>query len=164
MNTSVIDDNGLRRGVGIILANDNKQLFLAKRLGRSAWQFPQGGVHTGEALYDALFRELWEEVGLKPENVEVLSCTKCWLSYNLPKHLIRRNSKPICLGQKQKWFLLKLIQPDSCIDLAATEDPEFDDWRWVSYWYPLSKVIAFKRQVYLRAMREFAPVVLSGKK
>lgn len=157
----MIDNEGFRQGVGIILVNSKRQLFLAKRIGKEAWQFPQGGMMDEETVEQAMYRELKEEVGLQPEDVKVISMSRRWLRYRLPKRLIRHHSKPLCIGQKQKWFLLRLANNDAKIDLSMTETPEFDSWAWVSYWYPLSQVVAFKRRVYNMALREFAPIVLS---
>ena len=157
----MIDKEGFRHGVGIILVNANRQLFLAKRVGKDAWQFPQGGIKELETPEEAMFRELKEEVGLHEDDVKVLASTKRWLRYRLPKRLVRHYSKPLCIGQKQKWFLLQLVSQDDRIDLTVTEKPEFDSWAWVSYWYPLTQVVSFKRRVYNMAMKEFARVVLS---
>jgi putative (di)nucleoside polyphosphate hydrolase len=157
----VIDQDGFRQGIGIILVNSNRQLFLAKRIGKDAWQFPQGGMQGDETPEQAMFRELKEEIGLLPEDVKVLATTRRWLRYRLPKRLVRHYSQPLCVGQKQKWFLLRLINNEASFDLAVTESPEFDSWAWVSYWYPLSQVVAFKRRVYNLAMKEFARIVLS---
>jgi putative (di)nucleoside polyphosphate hydrolase len=157
----VIDSEGFRHGVGIILVNAKRQLFLAKRIGKPAWQFPQGGMQETETAEEAMYRELKEEIGLSPESVKILASTKRWLRYRLPKRLIRQHSQPLCIGQKQKWFLLRMVGPDEDIDLSGTESPEFDSWAWVSYWYPLTQVVAFKRRVYSMAMKEFARVVLS---
>lgn len=157
----MIDQDGFRYGVGIILVNSNRQLFLAKRIGKDAWQFPQGGMKENETPEQTMFRELKEEIGLREEDVKVLAATRRWLRYRLPKRLVRHYSQPLCVGQKQKWFLLRLVNSDTAINLAATENPEFDSWAWVSYWYPLSQVVAFKRRVYNLAMKEFARIVLS---
>ncbi len=157
----MIDKDGFRHGVGIILVNSKRQLFLAKRIGKAAWQFPQGGLIEHETPEEAMFRELKEEVGLHPEDVKILASTKRWLRYRLPKRLVRQHSKPLCIGQKQKWYLLRMTGQDDRINLADTESPEFDSWAWVSYWYPLTQVVAFKRRVYSMAMKEFARVVLS---
>ena len=157
----MIDEEGFRHGVGIILVNANRQVFLAKRIGKDAWQFPQGGIQEDETPEQAMFRELKEEVGLSPEDVKILGSTRRWLRYRLPKRLIRYYSKPLCVGQKQKWFLLRLVNTEAQFDLSATDSPEFDSWSWVSYWYPLSQVVAFKRRVYNLAMKEFARIVLS---
>lgn len=157
----MIDEDGFRQGVGIVLVNSKRQVFLAKRIGKSAWQFPQGGIKAKESPEEAMFRELKEEVGLRAEDVKVLSSSRRWLRYRLPKRLVRHYSKPICIGQKQKWFLLQLVNNDARIDLTMTDTPEFDSWAWVSYWYPLTQVVAFKRRVYSLAMKEFARIVLS---
>jgi putative (di)nucleoside polyphosphate hydrolase len=157
----VIDKEGFRQGVGIILVNEKRQLFLAKRIGKEAWQFPQGGIQEEETPEQAMFRELKEEIGLLEHDVKVLASTRRWLRYRLPKRLIRHYSKPICIGQKQKWFLLQLVGNEKGINLTDTPNPEFDSWAWVSYWYPLTQVVAFKRRVYNLAMKEFARIVLS---
>lgn len=153
----MIDAQGFRPNVGIVIANDRGELLWARRVGgRDAWQFPQGGINQGEQPEQALFRELEEEVGLRPEAVEVLACTRGWLHYRLPRRFIRKGQQPLCIGQKQKWFLLRLLAEDSAVRLDATDKPEFDHWQWVSYWYPLSQVVYFKREVYRRALRELA--------
>lgn len=150
----MIDSRGFRPNVGIIICNAQGQLLWAKRIGQEAWQFPQGGIRYGERLHQALYRELKEEVGLEPSDVEIISSTKGWLYYQLPKNLIRHHSNPVCIGQKQKWYLLGLRADDAKIDLLCNRAPEFDDWQWVSFWYPLSQVIDFKREVYRRALKE----------
>ncbi|EKD73989.1 MAG: hypothetical protein ACD_45C00118G0010 [uncultured bacterium] len=157
----MIDRDGFRHGVGIILVNARRQLFLAKRIGKPAWQFPQGGIKEIETPEEAMFRELREEIGLRADDVKVLATTKRWLKYRLPKRLIRHHSQPLCIGQKQKWFLLRMVADESHVNLNATDSPEFDSWAWVSYWYPLTQVISFKRRVYTMAMKEFARIVLS---
>lgn len=155
----MIDADGYRPNVGIILVNPRGQVLWARRIGQDAWQFPQGGIKAQESPEAALYRELQEEVGLQPDDVEILGCTRGWLRYRLPKRMIRHNSKPVCVGQKQKWFLLKLTSSEERIRFDHTEKPEFDGWRWVSYWYPLGQVVPFKRDVYRRAMRELAPKI-----
>ena len=150
----MIDSQGFRPNVGIIIGNAHGQLLWAKRIGQDAWQFPQGGIRHGERLQQALYRELKEEVGLEPADVEIMSSTKGWLYYELPKNLIRQNSSPVCIGQKQKWYLLRMRCDEQRIDLRANNMPEFDDWQWVSFWYPLSQVIDFKREVYRQALKE----------
>ncbi|GAB1269598.1 RNA pyrophosphohydrolase [Aurantivibrio infirmus] len=155
----MIDVDGFRPNVGIILTNPQGQILWARRIGgQDAWQFPQGGIQQDESPEEALYRELTEEVGLEENDVEVLACTRGWLRYRLPKNFIRHQSKPVCVGQKQKWFLLKHVSDENRICLDGADDAEFDEWRWVSYWYPLEKVISFKRDVYRRALKELAPV------
>jgi putative (di)nucleoside polyphosphate hydrolase len=155
----VIDADGYRPNVGIILVNKRAQVLWARRIGQDAWQFPQGGIKSDESADAALYRELREEVGLLPEDVDVLGSTKGWLRYRLPKRMVRLNSKPVCIGQKQKWFLLQLKSSEERISFEFGDKPEFDGWRWVSYWYPLGQVVPFKRDVYRRAMRELAPLL-----
>jgi putative (di)nucleoside polyphosphate hydrolase len=140
-----------------MLANDKGQLLWARRIGgHNAWQFPQGGISAGETPEEALYRELHEEVGLSPEAVAILGATKGWLRYRLPRRYIRDGQKPVCIGQKQKWFLLRMLEEDTAVQLDRNKKPEFDHWQWVSYWYPLDQVISFKREVYRRAMKELA--------
>jgi len=151
----VIDSDGFRANVGIVLANDRGQVLWARRVGgRDAWQFPQGGINADESPEQALYRELHEEVGLSPEAVQILGTTRGWLRYRLPRRFIRKGQNPVCIGQKQKWFLLRLLADDGAVQLDLNDKPEFDHWRWVSYWYPLNQVISFKREVYRRAMKE----------
>lgn len=151
----MIDSDGYRPGIGIVLANKNGQLFWARRVGREAWQFPQGGISENETPEDALYRELSEEIGLKPQDVRMISQTSEWLKYRFPEYLKRSNPSLDFKGQKQIWFLLELISDDSQIKLDEHDTPEFDEWRWVSFWYPLRYVIGFKRNVYRKALKEF---------
>ena len=150
----VIDSNGYRPNVGIVICNRIGQVLWAKRIGQSAWQFPQGGIDQDEHIEAALFRELEEEVGLKEIDVAILYQTKEWLHYDLPQNYIRQHKDPVCIGQKQKWFLLSLESDESAVQLKGDVQPEFDDWKWVSYWYPVNQVIEFKRDVYRRALKE----------
>lgn len=154
----MVDADGFRPNVGIVIANDREQVLFARRIGEAdAWQFPQGGIDADESAEAALYRELDEEVGLRKDCVEVVACTRDWLRYRLPPELRRRNSDPSFVGQKQKWFLLRLLGNDGQVRVDRCDNPEFDHWEWVSYWYPLHKVIAFKREVYRRALKELAP-------
>ncbi|MGE4260188.1 RNA pyrophosphohydrolase [Shewanella fodinae] len=157
----MIDGDGFRANVGIIICNKIGQVMWARRFGQHSWQFPQGGVDEGESVEEAMYRELYEEVGLKPEHVQILMSTRSWLRYRLPKRLVRQDSQPVCIGQKQKWFLLQLKSQDSTVNLSASGHPEFDDWRWVSYWYPVRQVVSFKRDVYRKVMKEFAATTLA---
>jgi putative (di)nucleoside polyphosphate hydrolase len=158
----VIDKDGYRPNVGIILVNDQNQVFWAKRIGHDAWQFPQGGVRSGETPEDAVFRELYEETGLSPDDVEMLARTEEWLHYDLPEALLRQNQKPLCIGQKQIWFLLRLVSGEENIALDKGKTPEFDGWRWVDYWYPLEAVIDFKKEVYQAALQQLERFVLQA--
>lgn len=150
----IIDRAGYRLNVGILLVNHTGHVFWGKRFGHDAWQFPQGGLAAGEEPLEAMFRELREEVGLEPEDVEILGSTKRWLKYRLPKQYLRFGTAPLVIGQKQKWYLLRLVSPDQKIRLDLSDSPEFDSWRWVNYEEPPGQVIFFKRQVYTQAMKE----------
>lgn len=153
----MIDAEGYRPNVGIILANAEGQVLWARRTGHDAWQFPQGGIHDTESPEDAMYRELWEEVGLESRDIRIVASTKQWLRYKLPRRYIRHNNTPVCIGQKQKWFLLQMLSHDDRVVLNHTTHPEFDGWRWVSYWFPLHQVVDFKREVYRQALTELAP-------
>lgn len=155
----MVDREGYRPNVGIILFNPGGKLFWARRIGEDAWQFPQGGIRSDETPEQALYRELGEEIGLNPDDVELVGCTSNWLRYRLPKRLVRQHRKPICIGQKQIWFLLKLVVSEGRVRLDATEKPEFDHWRWVDYEAPVNEVIEFKRDVYQRALNELVPLI-----
>jgi len=156
----VIDAEGYRLNVGIILANRCGQVLWARRVGQDAWQFPQGGIKPHEIPEEALFRELHEELGLDPRHVAVLGRTRSWLRYTLPRRY-RRNCRPMCVGQKQIWFLLRLVGSESVVRLDTFEKPEFDYWQWVNYWEPMRQVIFFKRDVYRRALRLLAPLLFA---
>lgn len=160
----MIDRQGFRPGVAIILINERRQVFWARRVGQNAWQFPQGGIMKDETPEEAMYRELREEIGLDPEDVEIVASSSSWLRYRLPKRLIRYYSRPVCVGQRQKWFLLKLVGSVQKIRFDVTDTPEFDQFRWVRYWFPLRRVVAFKRRVYREALKEFASILFKDKK
>jgi putative (di)nucleoside polyphosphate hydrolase len=150
-----IDPQGFRANVGIVLIRDDGRVFLGGRARARGWQFPQGGILRGERAEVALYRELEEEIGLERADVEELGRTRGWIRYRLPPQFRRRNAKPVCIGQKQRWFLLRLKGPESRLRFDATEHPaEFDRWRWADYWEPVREVIYFKRRVYARALQE----------
>ena len=157
MNTDYIDEEGYRANVGIILSNVAGKLLLAGRVGSKGWQFPQGGMLEGESPLDAMYRELHEEVGLTASDVEVLGTTDDWIRYRLPDRFVRKNSAPLCIGQKQRWFMLRLVGSDDQVRFDRSESPEFDRWRWVDFWRPVNEVIYFKRRVYARALHELGP-------
>jgi putative (di)nucleoside polyphosphate hydrolase len=157
MNNDHIDTEGFRANVGIILANHEDKVLLAGRVGSKGWQFPQGGMLEGESAEEAMYRELHEEVGLLEADVDVLGTTDDWIRYRLPDRFVRRNSKPLCIGQKQRWFLLRLLGSESQLRFDRSDSPEFDRWRWVDFWRPVNEVIYFKRRVYARALHELGP-------
>ena len=153
----MIDSDGFRPNVGIILVNSLGQVLWARRCGQDAWQFPQGGINADETAEQAMYRELHEEIGLTKKDVEILGVTRGWLRYRLPKRMIRRNQFPLCIGQKQKWFMLRMLSHDEAVKIDCSDTPEFDGWRWVSYWYPVGQVVSFKKEVCRKAMRELSP-------
>ncbi|KAE9538364.1 RNA pyrophosphohydrolase [Ursidibacter maritimus] len=158
----MIDFDGYRPNVGIVICNKQGQVLWAKRFGQNSWQFPQGGINEGENIETAMYRELYEEVGLSRKDVRVLWASKYWLKYKLPKRLVRmENAQPVCIGQKQRWFLLQLVSDESLINLKTSKTPEFDGWRWVSFWYPVRQVVSFKRDVYRKVMKEFAQILIN---
>ena len=150
----MIDSEGFRANVGIILTNDDRQVFWARRQGTDAWQFPQGGIKKNESPKVAMYRELKEEIGLEPEHVQLIHATTDWLRYRLPEKYIRKDSEPLCVGQKQIWYLLKLIVDEKYLDLTTTVEPEFDLWKWVDFWQPVDEIIFFKREVYEQALKQ----------
>ena len=152
----MLDREGFRPNVGIILVNQRNEVFWGKRIREHSWQFPQGGINRGETPEQAMFRELHEEVGLLPEHVVILGRTRDWLRYEVPKQWVRREWRATYRGQKQIWFLLRLVGRDSDVSLRASDHPEFDAWRWSDYWVPLDAVIEFKRDVYQRALHELS--------
>jgi putative (di)nucleoside polyphosphate hydrolase len=152
----VIDPDGFRANVGIVLMRGAGEVFLGRRLAGRGWQCPQGGVREGEAVEAAVFRELHEEVGLESRDVEVAGSTSGWLRYRLPPRYVRRNRTPLCIGQKQRWFLLKVRDPGVQFNFSLTPEPEFEASRWVEYWEPVREVIYFKRPVYAQALTELA--------
>ena len=156
---AVVDAEGFRPNVGIVLANASGQVLWAKRIGMDDWQFPQGGINAGETPEQAMQRELREELGLEPDQVEPLGVTRDWLRYTLPVRFQRKGRVPLCIGQKQKWFALRLKDPDSAVRFDRGDPPEFDGWRWVDYWQPVQQVVAFKRDVYQAALHELEPLL-----
>jgi putative (di)nucleoside polyphosphate hydrolase len=163
----MLDREGYRPNVGIVLLNARNEVFWGKRVGQHSWQFPQGGIQHGESPEQAMFRELQEEVGLLPEHVQIIGRTRDWLRYDVPEEYLRRQHatrvhRAAYRGQKQIWFLLRLVGLDSDIQLRASEHPEFDAWRWVPFWIQLDGVIDFKREVYQLALSELARYLARG--
>ena len=152
----MIDKDGYRPNVGIVIVNARNEVFWGKRVNQHAWQFPQGGIKHGESPEQAMYRELHEEVGLERQHVKVLGRTRGWLRYDVPDQWIKRDWRGNYRGQKQIWYLLRFVARDCDVHLRASERPEFDAWRWNDYWVPLDTVIEFKREVYQRALRELS--------
>jgi putative (di)nucleoside polyphosphate hydrolase len=156
MVMAMIDRDGYRPNVAIVLVNSKNQVFWGKRVKEHAWQFPQGGIKPGETPEQAMYRELQEETGLLPQHVKLLGRTRDWLHYNVPTHWVKREWRGTYKGQKQIWFLLRLVGRDCDISLRASGHPEFDAWRWHDYWVPLEAVIEFKRESYRLGLEQLA--------
>jgi putative (di)nucleoside polyphosphate hydrolase len=151
----MLDRDGYRPNVGILLLNAQDEVFWGKRVNQHAWQFPQGGIKPGESPEQAMYRELEEEVGLRPEHVRILGRTRHWLRYDVPDKWIRRDWRGTYKGQKQIWYLLRMLGRDCDVKLRVKgSKPEFDAWRWHEYWVPVEAVIDFKREVYRQALTE----------
>lgn len=158
--TSWIDKDGFRANVGIVLINQHNKIFLGRRIGgHDAWQLPQGGIMPKEPLEQALFRELDEEVGISSDLVSIDSQIKHWIYYRLPQQYIRHHVMPLCIGQKQKWFLLRYLGDDASINVTKHQPHEFDDWAWVDFWEPLKRVVDFKRHVYQEVLKNFEATI-----
>lgn len=152
----MLDREGYRPNVGIILINEHNEVFWGKRVREHSWQFPQGGIKPGESPEAAMYRELMEEVGLAPHHVRILGRTRDWMRYDVPPQWIKREWRSSYRGQKQIWYLLRLTGRDCDISLRASSHPEFDAWRWHQYWAPVDEVIDFKRDVYHSALSELS--------
>jgi len=155
----MIDPEGYRPNVGIIVCNERSKVLWARRCGQTGWQFPQGGIRASETPEQALYRELREEVGLEPQHVQLIGRTRDWLRYDLPEDMQRSRRSGIFRGQKQIWFLLRFVGAEADVRLNLCDRPEFDCWRWVDYWTPLGEIVAFKRGVYERALTELEPLL-----
>ena len=152
----MIDANGYRANVGIIISNEEGQVLWMRRVGGAdAWQFPQGGIDHNEKPRDAAIRELYEEVGIKSNEIKEIAISDKWYKYDLPEGTIKKNFfNNRFKGQKQKWFMFELIK-EAKIDFTIDINPEFDEFIWCSYWYPLSIIVEFKKEVYRSVLNEF---------
>ena len=144
---------GYRLNVAMIVLNKDNKVLFCKRRNTENWQFPQGGVDENENIESAMFRELNEEVGLEKDNVEIKAVSQNFIYYDIPKNIRSRVLGGKFKGQAQKYFLLKLISGD--VDLNIENTPEFDKHSWVSFWYPLNRVVDFKKEAYRSALIEF---------
>ena len=156
--TAAIRAEGYRAGVGIMLLNSDKRVFVGKRVDMAGenWQMPQGGIDKGESPRQAALRELKEEVGT--DRAEILAESAGWLSYDVPRDITRRLWGGRYRGQKQKWFVMRFTGADRDIDLR-THHPEFSAWRWVEAEELPRLIVPFKRQLYQDLLAEFAELL-----
>ena len=150
--------NIYRPNVAVIVINNFGKVLWCQRIEHDGWQFPQGGIDQGETPKEAALREVKEEVGLGSNDIEIIYETQDWFKYEVPKEKRRKYfSRVNFIGQKQKWFLAKLLTDDSRINLKASLPAEFDRWIWSTYWYPLQTVVPFKKEAYRQALIEILP-------
>jgi putative (di)nucleoside polyphosphate hydrolase len=150
----MIDQDGYRPNVASVIINEDNKILWAKRVNEDNWQFPQGGIQKGETPEQAMYREVYEEVGLKKNSFEILGRSADWLKYDVPEKFVKTYWQGRYKGQKQIWFLLKFIGSDDLINLNLHDSPEFDDWKWENFWHPLQDVVDFKKEVYSAALNE----------
>ena len=149
-----IKEKGYRLNVGIIVANSEGKLLYCKRKDSNNWQFPQGGIDRNENPFLAALRELYEEVGIQKDKVNLIKESENWYKYDLPSKYKKNNFLwNDFKGQKQKWFLFKLIE-EVVIDLNNENNPEFDEFDWGDYWKPLDEIVEFKREIYKKVLSE----------
>jgi putative (di)nucleoside polyphosphate hydrolase len=151
------DDDRYRRGVGVMLLNADRKIWVGARIDNSdeAWQMPQGGIDEGEAPWDTALRELEEETGIPPRLVEKVAECPERLKYRLPDELVGVVWKEPWVGQDQDWFLCRFLGKDSDVNIA-TKHPEFREWRWVEPERLPDLIVPFKQQLYRRLISEFA--------
>ena len=148
----------MRTGVGIIVLNNNNQVFVGKRKDNPGdkWQMPQGGVDKGEDFITAMRRELIEETSIK--NIKILKEIQKMYQYELPKNLVGIICKGKFRGQRQKWFITKFLGKDNEINLD-TQHPEFIDWKWIDPKDLPEVIVDFKKELYLNLLNEIYQVI-----
>tara|TARA_B100000575_G_scaffold222667_1_gene183051 strand:- start:353 stop:847 length:495 start_codon:yes stop_codon:yes gene_type:complete len=152
-----------RPNVGIIIFNRDGKILWCKRKQGDGWQFPQGGIDKGESPLEALYRETYEEVGLKKHQIKIVRENERWIGYDVPKDRVpkyfsfkNRRFK----GQTQKWFLAEFLGNNEDINLNVHSQIEFSEWTWSSYWHPITGGIEFKRDAYRKALNDLFPYYL----
>ena len=154
----MVKNDSYRKGVGIILLNREKKVFVGKRKDNPEkhWQMPQGGVDIGENFIDAMKRELLEETSIK--SIEILKEIDGWTQYELPDYLLGKIWKGKYRGQKQKWFILKFIGDDNEINLQ-TSHPEFIECKWVEPESLPKIIVDFKKNLYENLLKKIRPFI-----
>lgn len=145
-----------RSGVGILLVNQNKKIFVGKRIDNQSdsWQMPQGGIDVGEDEDAAMFRELQEETGISSQFVKIIKKSDNYFYYDLPYKLQKKFWGGKYLGQRQRWYLLEFLGDDSNINIT-TQEPEFSEWKWVEKVDLINLIVSFKRELYQQIISEF---------
>ena len=144
--------------VGVMLVNAEGKAFVGKRIDNREgdwWQMPQGGIDDGEGIETALLREIWEEVGAKPEHLEIVTQLPDELFYDLPPELHGKLWGGRYRGQRQSWFLVRFTGTDADVDLEAHDPPEFCEWKWVEPDELPDLIVPFKRGVYETIVERF---------
>jgi putative (di)nucleoside polyphosphate hydrolase len=149
-------DHLYRKGVGIMLINECKQIFVGKRIDNhsNAWQMPQGGIDDGEKEDSAVIRELYEETGITTDSIKIISKSSDYFYYNLPYNLQKKFWDGRYIGQKQRWYLIQFYGDDNQINLAV-HNPEFSNWQWVDKKNLINLIVNFKQDLYKQVLQEF---------
>ena len=150
------DDDLYRRGVGVMLLNPQRKVWVGQRLDNptDAWQMPQGGLDDGEEPWPGALRELEEETGIDQRFVERLAECAEPLRYDLPPEMVGKLWGGRWKGQVQHWFLARFTGTDEDVNLATAE-PEFRAWKWVEPAQVPELIVPFKRDLYRRLLAEF---------
>ena len=157
-----MEDLGYRPCVGVMLVNAEGKVFVGRRIDNKEgdwWQMPQGGIDDGEGIETALLREIWEEVGAKPEHLEIVTQLPDELFYDLPPELHGKLWGGRYRGQRQSWFLVRFTGTDADVDLEAHDPPEFCEWKWVEPDLLPELIVPFKKRVYRAVLEEFRELI-----
>lgn len=153
-----------RPGVGLMIVNKDLKVFVGKRIDsrNESWQMPQGGIDPGEPFYDAVKREMFEEIGTN--NGDILAETKEWYKYDIPMYLVPKLWDGKYRGQQQKWFLIEYKGTDEDINLSVNDHPEFMEWKWSKMEELSEIVVPFKKDLYINVIAEFIDIIIELKR